>query len=150
MERRRLGRTEMDASILGFGGSEIGYERARLPAVERLLGRALDAGLNVIDTAECYEESEALIGRALGSRRGAVYLFTKCGHAEGGGRADWRPSALLASIERSLARLRTDHVDLDPAPQPVHRRAPTGGRHRGPRARARQGLGTVHRVQRGR
>jgi aryl-alcohol dehydrogenase-like predicted oxidoreductase len=112
MERRRLGRTEMDASILGFGGAEIGYEGARSRAVERLLGRALDAGLNAIDTAECYEESEALIGRALGSRRGAVYLFTKCGHADGGGRADWRPAALLASIERSLARLKTDHVDL--------------------------------------
>ena len=102
----------MDVSILGFGGSEIGYQRASGRTVERLLGGALDAGLNVIDTAECYEDSETLIGRALGARRPQVRLFTKCGHAGGWGRADWRPAALLSSIERSLRRLATDHVDL--------------------------------------
>jgi aryl-alcohol dehydrogenase-like predicted oxidoreductase len=112
MERRRLGRTDMDASILGFGGSEIGYERVSARTVERLLGSALDAGLNVIDTAECYEDSEVLIGKALGARRAQVHLFTKCGHAGGWGRADWRPAALLKSIERSLKLLATDHVDL--------------------------------------
>jgi aryl-alcohol dehydrogenase-like predicted oxidoreductase len=112
MERRRLGRTDMDVSVLGFGGSEIGYERASAGTVARLLGSALDAGLNVIDTAECYEDSESLIGRALGPRRKDVYLFTKCGHAGGWAREDWRPSALLGSIERSLKRLATDHVDL--------------------------------------
>src|SRR4029077_15172952 len=51
MERRRLGRTDMDVSVLGFGGSEIGYERAGPRTVARLLGGALDAGLNGIDTA---------------------------------------------------------------------------------------------------
>src|SRR5262244_3934011 len=104
MERRRLGRTDMDASVLGFGGSEIGYQEASLKSVERLLGSALDAGLNVIDTAECYEDSEELIGRAVGQRRGEFHLFTKCGHARGEWRADWRPDALLRSIERSLKR----------------------------------------------
>jgi aryl-alcohol dehydrogenase-like predicted oxidoreductase len=112
MERRRLGRTDMEVSVLGFGGSEIGYERVSARTVERLLGSALDAGLNVLDTAECYEDSETLIGKALGVRRARVHLFTKCGHAGGWGRADWRPAALLKSIERSLKRLATDHVDL--------------------------------------
>jgi aryl-alcohol dehydrogenase-like predicted oxidoreductase len=112
MERRRLGQTDMDVSVLGFGGSEIGYERAGARTVTRLLGSALDAGLNVIDTAECYEESEALIGAAIGSRRGECYLLTKCGHPRGFGRADWRPASLLSSIERSLTRLRTDRLDL--------------------------------------
>jgi aryl-alcohol dehydrogenase-like predicted oxidoreductase len=112
MERRRLGATDIVASILGFGGSEIGYERASTATVARLLDRALDAGLNVIDTAECYENSEALIGRALGARRQHVFVLSKCGHAEGWGRGDWRPTALLASIERSLRRLRTDYLDL--------------------------------------
>ena len=102
----------MDASILGFGGSEIGYQRVSGRTVARLLGSALDAGLNVIDTAECYENSEELIGRALGARRAEVHLFTKCGHGGGWSRADWRPAALLSSIERSLRRLATDHVDL--------------------------------------
>ena len=112
LEQRRLGRTDMVASVLGFGGSEIGYQQVSARAVERLLGGALDAGLNVIDTAECYDESESLIGRAVGSRRYQFHLFTKCGHGQGWGRADWRPPALLASIERSLKRLATDHVDL--------------------------------------
>jgi aryl-alcohol dehydrogenase-like predicted oxidoreductase len=112
MERRTLGRTDMDVSILGFGGSEIGYERISARTVARLLDGALDAGLNVIDTAECYDESEMLIGRALGARRSQVHLFTKCGHAGGWSRADWRPSSLLSSIERSLRRLATDRIDL--------------------------------------
>ena len=112
MERRRLGQTDMVVSVLGFGGSEIGYERASARTVARLLGSALDAGLNVIDTAECYEQSEALIGDAIGSRRGECYLLTKCGHPRGFGRGDWRPASLLSSIERSLTRLRTDRLDL--------------------------------------
>lgn len=112
VERRRLGRTDMLVSVLGFGGSEIGYQRVSAVTVGRLLGSALDAGLNVIDTAECYEESEALIGRAIGSRRHECYLFTKCGHPGGWGRADWRPASLLGSIERSLRRLGTDYLDL--------------------------------------
>lgn len=112
MERRRLGKTDMVASVLGFGGSEIGYERAGARTVARLLGSALDAGLNVIDTAECYEESETLIGAALGSRRSECYLLTKCGHPRGFGRGDWREASLLSSIERSLKRLRTDRLDL--------------------------------------
>jgi aryl-alcohol dehydrogenase-like predicted oxidoreductase len=112
MERRRLGKTEMVVSALGFGGSEIGYGRASVRTVARLLGSALDAGLNVIDTAECYDESETLVGRAVSARRREFYLFTKCGHAAGWGRPDWRATALLASVERSLRRLGTDHVDL--------------------------------------
>jgi hypothetical protein len=112
MERRRLGQTDMVASVLGFGGSEIGYERASRRTVERLLGGALDAGLNVVDTAECYEDSEALIGAALGARRNEIYLLTKCGHPRGYGRGDWRAPSLLSSIERSLKRLRTDRLDL--------------------------------------
>ena len=98
--------------MLGFGGSEIGYEGASLRTVDRLLGAAIDAGLNVIDTAECYEDSEALIGAALGARRNDVHLLTKCGHPRGYGRGDWRAASLLSSIERSLKRLRTDRLDL--------------------------------------
>jgi len=81
MEMRRLGKTDMNVSVLGFGGSEIGYERASLSSVCKLLSRARDAGLNVIDTAECYVTSEELIGNAISGRRADYYLFTKCGHA---------------------------------------------------------------------
>ena len=112
MERRKLGKTDMKVSVLGFGGSEIGYQQVSARTVARLLGRALDAGLNVIDTAECYDDSEELIGKAVGGRRREFHLFTKCGHGKSYGHADWRPAALLTSIERSLRRLRTDAVDL--------------------------------------
>ena len=112
MEQRKLGRTDIVASVLGFGGSEIGYQAVSARTVARLLGSALDAGLNVIDTAECYDDSETLIGKAIGSRRHEVALFTKCGHAGGWSSADWRRAPILASIERSLRRLATDHVDL--------------------------------------
>jgi aryl-alcohol dehydrogenase-like predicted oxidoreductase len=102
----------MVVSVLGFGGSEIGYQNVSAGTVTRLLGSALDSGLNVIDTAECYDESETLIARAIGSRRREYYLFTKCGHAGGWAREDWRPAALGRSIERSLRRLATDYLDL--------------------------------------
>jgi aryl-alcohol dehydrogenase-like predicted oxidoreductase len=112
MEQRKLGRTDIVASVLGFGGSEIGYQSVSARTVARLLGSALDSGLNVIDTAECYDNSESLIGKAIGSRRREVALFTKCGHAGGWSSADWRRAPLLASIERSVRRLATDYVDL--------------------------------------
>lgn len=102
----------MTVSALGFGGSEIGYESASPDAVKELLQNALDAGLNVIDTAECYETSEEIIGKAVGQRRKDYYLFTKCGHEHGWERPDWRPSSLERSINRSLKRLKTDYVDL--------------------------------------
>ena len=112
MEKRSFGKTDMQVSVLGFGGAEIGYEQASLQTVTTLLNSALDAGLNVIDTAECYFQSEELIGNAVGHRRKDFYLFTKCGHPDGPGKEDWRPESLLSSIERSLKRLKTDHVDL--------------------------------------
>jgi aryl-alcohol dehydrogenase-like predicted oxidoreductase len=112
MTRSKLGKTDIDASVLGFGGSEIGYQRVSARTVASLLGSALDAGLNVIDTAECYDDSEVLIGKAIGTRRREVALFTKCGHAGGWGRSDWRLDSILKSIQRSLKRLQTDYVDL--------------------------------------
>src|SRR5687767_15140313 len=107
MEHRQFGKTDMHVSVLGFGGAEIGYEGAPPETVARLLEGALDAGLNVIDTAECYMNSEELIGQAVSSRRKDYYLFTKVGHPEGGGKEYWRPESILTSIERSLRRLRT-------------------------------------------
>lgn len=102
----------MVVSVLGFGGSEIGYERVSAPTAKKLLHSALAAGVNVIDTAECYMASEELIGAAVSARRKDYYLFTKCGHERGWSYPDWRPESLLRSIERSLKRLKTDCVDL--------------------------------------
>jgi aryl-alcohol dehydrogenase-like predicted oxidoreductase len=112
MEKRKFGNTDMTVSILGFGGAEIGYEGISSSVAKKLLNDALDAGLNVIDTAECYANSEELIGEAVKARRKECYLFTKCGHFRGWSSPDWSPTSLLKSIERSLQRLKTDCVDL--------------------------------------
>ena len=112
MEKRQLGKTDMHVSVLGFGAAEIGLEGATAQTVETLLNSALDAGLNVIDTAECYETSEEMIGNTAGHRRSEFYLFTKVGHPRGVGSEDWSAASILESIQRSLRRLRTDCVDL--------------------------------------
>jgi len=112
MERRKFGNKDMEVSILGFGGAEIGFEGADAATVDRLLGSALDAGLNIIDTAECYKDSEELIGKTVAGRRSDYYLFTKCGHASGLEGGDWNPKMLAESIDRSLKRLKTDYVDV--------------------------------------
>lgn len=112
MEKRRLGKTDMDVSVLGFGGAEVGFAGMTAAAVRGVLDSALDAGLNVIDTAECYGNSEELLGEAVGKRRKDFFLFTKCGHPSGFGTEDWSAAGLVKSIERSVQRLKVQHVDL--------------------------------------
>jgi aryl-alcohol dehydrogenase-like predicted oxidoreductase len=112
LEKRRLGRTGLEVTVLGFGGAEVGFQSAEQATVTQLLNSALDAGLNLIDTAECYGSSEELIGNAVAHRRKEFHLFTKCGHASGIDLPDWDPKLLEQSIERSLQRLKTDHLDL--------------------------------------
>ena len=100
----------MQVSQLGLGGHEL--NSCSEQQADLLIRRALDVGFNVIDTAECYGESEERIGRALGSRREDCYVFTKCGHADGSDLPTWSPELLQLSIERSLRRLNTDHLDM--------------------------------------
>jgi aryl-alcohol dehydrogenase-like predicted oxidoreductase len=110
MEKRTLGKTGMDVTVLGFGGAEIGYQGVALETAGRLLNGALDAGLNVIDTAECYINSEELVGQTVGARRDQYFLFTKCGHDKDGDH--WNPQKMASQVDRSLIRLKTDRVDL--------------------------------------
>jgi aryl-alcohol dehydrogenase-like predicted oxidoreductase len=115
---RTLGRTGLSVSRLGLGCVEIDTVSPESPphlSLEnnaKLLHAALDAGINVIDTAECYGNSEEQIGAAIGSRRDDYYLFTKCGHAAIDSLPDWDSEQLTRSIERSLRRLRTDRIDV--------------------------------------
>jgi aryl-alcohol dehydrogenase-like predicted oxidoreductase len=112
MEKRRLGGTGMEVTALGFGGAEIGFEKAEQATVDQLLNSALDTGLNVIDTAAGYPASEAKIGNAVSSRRNEFFLFTKCGNSLSSEEQYWNAEALTAAIDQSLKDLRTDHVDL--------------------------------------
>ena len=103
----------MRVSVLGFGAAEIGFEETSQNTVNALVQEAFDAGVNVIDTAECYRDSEEMIGKAIRNRRNDCYLFTKCGHPRGvESGANWSRDSILESMQRSLRRLQTEHVDL--------------------------------------
>src|SRR5207237_3931542 len=101
MEKRRLGRTDMDVSVLGFGGA--GTAGEDIENIRKVLNSALDAGINVIDTAECYEGSEESIGNDISKRRAEFFIFNKCGHLRGIWNLDW--SGILI-MERIIASLR--------------------------------------------
>ena len=103
----------MEFSVLGFGGAEIGYNAEQTQAdVDELLNSALDAGLNVIDTAAAYKTSEKLIGEAVSKRRNDFYLLTKCGALDAFTRFDWTKKGILETIENSLRNLKTDYLDI--------------------------------------
>ncbi len=112
MEKRKFGKTDMEFSVLGFGGAEIGWSGETVETVEELLNSALDAGLNVIDTAAAYKTSEELIGAAVGKRRKDFYLLTKCGALDAFTREDWSKKGILETIENSLRNLKTDYLDI--------------------------------------
>lgn len=111
MEKRKFGKTDMEVSVLGFGGAEIGQDVTQ-ESVTTLLNAALDAGLNVIDTAAAYNASEKLIGEAVGKRRKEFYLLTKCGALDGFTRYDWSKKGVVETIETSLRNLKTDYLDI--------------------------------------
>jgi 1-deoxyxylulose-5-phosphate synthase len=123
MRKRRLGRTNWLASEISLGTVELGLNYGIAPvgadarpdysSAERLLHHALDLGVNVIDTARGYGESEAVIGRALQSRRSEFFLASKVSTFEREGLSgDALADAVSASVHASLRALRTDTIDL--------------------------------------
>jgi aryl-alcohol dehydrogenase-like predicted oxidoreductase len=115
MDRRILGKTGLQVSRLGAGLAEIGFELtlADVSQAAQVLNTALDGGINFLDTAACYDVSEELIGRTIAHRREEYVLATKCGHVTGGYDGEpWTAETIRDSIERSLVRLKTDHLDL--------------------------------------
>ncbi len=103
----------MEVSALGFGGAEIGFNSNQTQKdVDDLLNSAIDAGLNLIDTAAGYLKSEQMIGEAVGKRRKEFYLITKCGALDGFTRVDWSKKGILETIVNSLRSLKTDYLDI--------------------------------------
>ena len=86
MKRNRLGRTNLEISVLGAGLSEIGFHlsKADIEQASQVLNGALDGGINFLDTAACYDISEETIGATIAHRRDEYILATKAGHASGG------------------------------------------------------------------
>jgi len=122
MNYRALGRTGLSVSEIGFGAWGIGGrtsgttsygetdDRTSLAA----LARALDCGITFFDTSAAYGDghSEELIGRAFAGRRDGVVIATKAGYESWDKAPDFSADAVVASAEKSLARLRSDYVDL--------------------------------------
>lgn len=113
MKFRNLGASDLKVSVLGLGGSNFGARLDRETS-ELVIRRALDLGINFIDTADNYgeERSETIIGETLGAQRQSVVLATKF---------SWRGRELhplasrehvMTSVERSLRKLKTDYIDL--------------------------------------
>ena len=115
METTVFGKTGLEVSRLGIGLSEIGFNLSRddLDQASRVMNSALDAGVNFFDTAACYDLSEELLGEAVSHRRDEFVLVTKAGHYLPRGEGeDWTYDLIISSIDRSLERMKTDHVDL--------------------------------------
>ncbi len=115
MIRRRLGRSGLEISAIGFGCMSLGEDHTEN---ERLIHAALDLGVNFFDTADLYQhgKNEETLGRALQGRHGSAVVATKVGNQwrpDGSG-WDWNPrkSYIKESVAGSLRRLRTDCIDL--------------------------------------
>jgi myo-inositol catabolism protein IolS len=120
MKYRRLGKTELRVSVVGVGTWQFGGEWGKYFAqdeVSRIVKRAGELGINLIDTAECYGDhlSETLIGRAIRSKRDSWIIATKFGHRfhRNFERAQHYSAAeVREQLEASLRALGTDYVDL--------------------------------------
>ncbi len=100
---RRLGKINFQAGILGIGAQHLGDPGVEQSTVDRVLGEAIDNGVNYIDTAPPYNLSEERVGRALKGKRDRVFLVSK---VETNARGD-----ALYQIQDSLRKLQTDHLD---------------------------------------
>jgi aryl-alcohol dehydrogenase-like predicted oxidoreductase len=113
METTTFGRTGLTVSRMAFGAGPIGYLGTEGARAGRILNLLLDHGVNLIDTAAAYLGSEERIGEAVGHRRESFILLSKCGRrVEGVTGEDWSAPLISASVDRSLRRLRTDHLDV--------------------------------------
>jgi len=115
VQYRTLGRTGIKVSPYALGTLMFATTMGNDPADSaRIIHKAIDAGINVVDTADAYGDSEEVVGKALEGRRDDVVLATKFGRPIGqdpnrqGASRRW----IVAAVEGSLRRLRTDHIDL--------------------------------------
>jgi aryl-alcohol dehydrogenase-like predicted oxidoreductase len=124
LEKRNLGSSGYRATFLGFGALEIGrnwglgegseVQRPSEDVAGQVLNTVLDLGINLIDTASAYHDSERRIGLYVAHRRGEYILASKCGEHNREPRTyyDFSYQAVSDSIDRSLSLLKTDTIDL--------------------------------------
>jgi aryl-alcohol dehydrogenase-like predicted oxidoreductase len=124
MDYRQLGSSGLRVPVLSFGTGTFGgngplfsaWGQSDAAEARRLIDICLDAGVTLFDTADIYSDgaSEEVLGEAIKGRRDAVLISTKTGLPSGDGPDDWgvSRSRLIRSVEASLRRLGTDHVDI--------------------------------------
>jgi L-galactose dehydrogenase len=115
VELRRLGKTSLMVSQLGFGAASLGDVFHAIDPAEgvRAVHMAIEAGINLFDVSPYYGKTlaEERLGRALAGKRDRVVLATKCGRY-GVDEFDYSARAVSTGLEASLTRLGTEYVDL--------------------------------------
>lgn len=115
MEYRRLGKTDMEVSVLSFGASPLGnvFDVSDEGEGIKAVHYAIDHGMNFFDVAPFYgfTLAETRLGKALKNKRNNIFLATKCGRY-GMEDFDFSYKRVLKSIDKSLKRLHTDYVDV--------------------------------------
>jgi aryl-alcohol dehydrogenase-like predicted oxidoreductase len=116
MQKRKLGSSTLEVSVVGLGGNNFGG-RIDFEASRRVVHRAIDLGINLIDTADSYGNkggSEEALGKILGNTRKQIVLATKFGLPmdEAGKLRGASRGYIMSAVEASLTRLRTDCIDL--------------------------------------
>jgi aryl-alcohol dehydrogenase-like predicted oxidoreductase len=116
MQYQQLGSSDLHISRIGFGCMSLSPEKEK-ESIE-MIHRAIELGINFFDTADLYNKgmNEVMVGKAIKEKKNKIILATKVGNqwrADGSG-WDWNPSKdyILQSVEGSLKRLQTDHIDL--------------------------------------
>src|SRR5665213_1457724 len=109
MDTRRIG--SLEVSVIGLGTNNFGFFMEE-DAVPPVVDAALEAGITFFDTADSYLESEARLAKALGARRDEVVIGTKFASPVDGGAGGAAPEYVRSAVERSLAKLGTDRIDL--------------------------------------
>lgn len=117
MQQRNLGNSGLKVSLVGLGCNNFGGNRIDAEASRKVIHKALDLGITLIDTADVYGnrgDSERIIGDCLGARRNDVVLVTKCGLPmdDAGTLKGASRRYILSAIDASLKRLKTDWIDL--------------------------------------
>jgi aryl-alcohol dehydrogenase-like predicted oxidoreductase len=124
LQKRRLGQTDIDVSVIGLGTVKFGrnqgvkYPQAfELPTdgeIADLIAVAKELGINLLDTAPAYGSSEERLGKVLRGCREGWVISTKVGEEfiNGESRYDFSADAIAKSVERSLQRLYTDYLDI--------------------------------------
>ena len=111
MEKVLLGKTGLEVSRLGIGLSEIGSSDEETS--KEILNTALDNGINFLDTAAMYLDSESIVGKSVGHRRDEYFLATKAGTGRTTSPdSEWTYKKIKDSVENSLKDLQTDVIDL--------------------------------------